>query len=397
MLKHFTSIILIIAVLMTHFANATSIAPSIEGLHSKILDEKRQIVIQLPQSYHEKSDSKYPVLYLLSGQTNLAHSAGTLDRLNRSDAAPEMIVIGIINTDRTRDLAPTTNKDPRGGAIGSGGGGDRFLDFIELELIPYVNKKYRTQDFKIFSGHSIGGLLVIHSLQSRPHLFQAHFAFSPAIWWSERTTLKNTKTRFNKTGKLQNFLYMNIGNEDGEMRQIYDELNGVFKQTSLTSFIFNSDVFDDTPHNLTSAAGLFNAYHRLFGPLKMPDSQAQQGLAAIKQYYQHLSQRFGYNILPPEGMVNNAAYFYLDSKKQIKEATALFEFNVANYPDSANVYDGLADAYEKDGQVDKALQQMAMALKLADKNDDNNDDNNYDYFKRHQQRLLALVESGGKG
>ncbi|MCJ8270904.1 MAG: alpha/beta hydrolase-fold protein, partial [Psychrosphaera sp.] len=168
MLKHLTRIILIIAVLTTHFANASTIAASSDGLYSKILDEQRQIVIQLPQSYNNNQNLTYPVLYLLSGPTNLAHTAGTLDRLNLSNAAPEMIVVGIANTDRTRDLAPTVNKDPKSGFIGSGGGGDKFLDFIESELIPYIDKNYRTKSFKILSGHSIGGLLVMHSLHTRP-------------------------------------------------------------------------------------------------------------------------------------------------------------------------------------------------------------------------------------
>jgi predicted Zn-dependent protease len=66
----------------------------------------------------------------------------------------------------------------------------------------------------------------------------------------------------------------------------------------------------------------------------------------------------------------------------------LFEFNAKHYPNSANVYDGLADAYERNGQVDKALHQMALALRYCDKNDDN-----YDRFKSHQKKLQELVES----
>jgi predicted alpha/beta superfamily hydrolase len=390
--KHLTRIILIIAVLTTHFANASTIAASSDGLYSKILDEQRQIVIQLPQSYNNNQNLTYPVFYLLSGPGNLAHTAGTLDRLNRSGAAPEMIVVGIANTDRTRDFTPTVNTDPRGGAIGSGGGGDKFLDFIESELIPYIDKKYRTKSFKIFAGNSIGGLLVIHSLQSRPHLFQAHFAFSPAVWWSNRTTLTKTKAFFvdkhSKNAKLQNFLYMNIGSEGGEMRQIYDQLASSIKQNSPELFTFKSESFENVPHSITSVAGLFNAYRSLFGPLKMPASQAQQGLTAIKQYYQALSQRFGYEIQPPETIVNDVAYHYLHDKKQSKTAIQLFTFNVTLYPDSPNVYDGLADALAQNGQVDKALHQMTLALKHSDKNHDN-----YEYFKSHQQKLLALKQT----
>jgi predicted alpha/beta superfamily hydrolase len=374
-------------ILNTHLANASTIAPTDDNLYSKVLDQKRQLVIQLPQSYHDNQDSTYPVLYLLSGPGNLAHIAGTLDRLNRSGAAPEMIVVGIANINRTHDLTPTTNQDRRGGPIGIGGGGDKFLDFIESELIPYIDKKYRTKSFKVFTGHSIGGLLVLHSLHTRPQLFQAHFAFSPAVWWSDRTTLKQTKTFFaDKRSKHPNFLYMNIGNEEGEMRQRYDEVVASIKQNAPKTFIFKSEAFENEPHNLTSLAGLFNAYRGLFGPLTMPTNQARQGLMAIKHYYKNLSQRFGYEIQPPESMVNLTAYYYLDNKKQTKAAIQLFEFNAKHYPNSANVYDGLADAYERNGQVDKALQQMTLALKHSDKNHEH-----YDYFKSHHKKLLELI------
>ena len=388
MLKYLTTIIFISAVFNTYCANARTIAPSNDALYSKVLNEKRPLIIQLPQSYHDNQDSTYPVLYLLSGPGNLAHVAGTLDRLNQSNAAPEMIVVGIANTNRTRDLTPTTNTDPRGGPIGSGGGGDKFLDFIESELIPHINKKYRTKSFKILSGHSIGGLLVLHSLHTRPQLFQAHFAFSPAVWWSDRITLKQTKAFFadKKNDTLPNFLYMNIGSEGGEMRQLYDEVANSIKQNSPQAFTFKSDVFENEPHNLTSVAGLFNAYRGLFGPLTMPTAEARQGLMAIKNYYNHQSQRFGYEIQPPQSMVNLTAYYYLDDKKQTEAAIQLFKFNVSNYPASANVYDGLADAYERNGQLNEALHQMKQALKHSDKNHEH-----YDYFKSHHKRLLALI------
>ena len=141
--------------------------------------------------------------------------------------------------------------------------GDKFLDFIESELIPLMNKSYRTTDFKILAGHSIGGLLVLHSFQSRPQLFQAHFAFSPAVWWGGRETLLATK-RFIKTEPLlDNYLYLNIGNEGGEMRQIYDDLHQTILKFQPINLEFSSDAFDQ-PHGLTIVAGLFNAYRNLF-------------------------------------------------------------------------------------------------------------------------------------
>ncbi len=351
-----------------------------DSTYSTILKEDRPLVIQLPKSYYDKPKSHYGVLYLLDGQRNIDHTAGTLDILHQSDAAPELIIVGINNTDRSRDLTPTINEDTRGGPLGSGGGGDQFLDFIETELIPYINKKYRTRDFKILAGHSAGGLLAIHSLQSRPQLFQAHFAFSPSVWWSVRKTIKRTLAFMAKTPQLNNNLYMNIGSEGGEMRDVYDGLVNGLQQNMPAGFAFKSQAFDNVPHNLTAAAGQFAAFRHLFLPIDMPAIKAQKGLGAIKQYYQAVSAQYGYTILPSEGVINNTGYFFLMNKKEIKTAIQLFEFNSQNYSDSANTHDSLAEAYEQDGQINKAIEQVDLALKL------------YQSGGHHHVRLTAFRE-----
>jgi predicted alpha/beta superfamily hydrolase len=261
MLKNLQRLFLVIMCLCAHFTYANERLISV-NVASKILNEERQIQVSLPTSYDSNSDISYPVLYVLDGEWNLAFFAGMLNRMHLSEAAPEYIVVGINNTNRVRDLTPTVNVDPRG-PVGEGGGGDTFLDFIESELIPLMNKSYRTTDFKVLAGHSIGGLLVLHSFQSRPQLFQAHFAFSPAVWWGGRETLQATK-RFIKTKPLlDNYLYLNIGNEGGEMRQVYDDLHQTILKFQTINLEFSSDAFDQ-PHGLTIVAGLFNACRNLF-------------------------------------------------------------------------------------------------------------------------------------
>ena len=80
---------------------------------------------------------------------------------------PEVILVAVVNTDRTRDLTPTKIAD----RPGETGGADRFLDFFEKELIPAIESRYRTQKFRVFAGHSLGGLFALHALFTRPELF----------------------------------------------------------------------------------------------------------------------------------------------------------------------------------------------------------------------------------
>lgn len=110
---------------------------------SKIMDEDRPIIISLPKGYKE-SDANYPVLYLTDGLQNIWHVIGTVEVLTRTGGIPPMIIVGIESTNRDRDFSPTINENwPKSG------GGPKYLNFIENELIPYIDTNYRTHPFRV--------------------------------------------------------------------------------------------------------------------------------------------------------------------------------------------------------------------------------------------------------
>jgi predicted alpha/beta superfamily hydrolase len=88
------------------------------------------------------------------------------------------------NTDGTVDRYPTS------------GGADRFLDFIQTELIPEIDRRYRTEACRIFTGHSLGGLIAIYILVNCPEMFQAYIASSPSLWWDDQHTLRQAAGLF---------------------------------------------------------------------------------------------------------------------------------------------------------------------------------------------------------
>ncbi len=95
----------------------------------------------------------------------------------------EVIIVGIPNTDRTRDLSPS--KPSNAGATGApqfptAGGADNFLKFIETELMPEIEKRYRVTPYKMLAGHSLGGLFAVHAMVTKPDLFNSYIAVSPA-------------------------------------------------------------------------------------------------------------------------------------------------------------------------------------------------------------------------
>ena len=117
------------------------------ALKSTVLGEERTILVRTPAAY-DSNQLRYPVLYLTDGDAHLNHTASSVEFLARNGRMTEMIVVGITNTDRTRDLTPTRVRIASNGAsYPTSGGADNFLKFIETELIPEIEKRYRVQPY----------------------------------------------------------------------------------------------------------------------------------------------------------------------------------------------------------------------------------------------------------
>lgn len=187
-------------------------------IFSKILDQDRPLNISLPTSYGEKTDKYYPVVYLLDGGLgNFHHTTASVNFLARMNQIPEMIVVGIPNTDdRTRDLTPPTKTGKE--QFPSAGGADDMLKFISTELFDHISKKFRITDYKMLIGHSFGGLFAAHTLLHHPGIFDSYIAISPSLWWDEQDLVLNqTKEFFDTQDKLAGHFYMTMGSESGTM------------------------------------------------------------------------------------------------------------------------------------------------------------------------------------
>ena len=168
----------------------------LDTVHSEVLNEDRLIYVDFPLSYTPGSAQKYPVAFLLDGDV-LLPAAGTVQDYYSGGFTPDMIIIGISNAEnRTRDLTPpkfieaqsAVSSDPMAVAMTPNavleGGAPCFLDFIENELIPYVEANYPVTNFRTLIGHSYGGLFTLFALAERPALFNYYLAIDPSMNWS---------------------------------------------------------------------------------------------------------------------------------------------------------------------------------------------------------------------
>src|SRR4030095_3547443 len=167
--------------------SAMSQAPAGTGtklvVKSAVLGEDRTILVRTPPGY-DTNKQPYAVMYMTDGDAHIGHTGSTIEFLARNGRMPELIVVGITNTDRTRDLTPT-HVTTTAASLGNtpqfptSGGADKFLKFIETELIPEIDKRYRVRPYRILAGHSFGGLFAVHAMLSRPALFNSYIRALP--------------------------------------------------------------------------------------------------------------------------------------------------------------------------------------------------------------------------
>ena len=237
--------------------------------HSKTLNEDRIYSVSLPESYDEDSaaDKTYPLLIVLDGNTHFRPLSGMVQYLSsastRNLRIPEMIVVGIENVNRRRDFTPdkvvtTRPNDTGGGAL--------FLSFLENELIPELDQKFRTNANRILFGHSLGGLLAAHAYMQEESSFNGFIAVDPSFgtWDAETMDAKIEQVTPNS---FDRFIYIatanwgkrNIRNRDRHVRW-FESLN----QKCEGPLPAKLEYFEDESHSSISLIAFYNGITALF-------------------------------------------------------------------------------------------------------------------------------------
>lgn len=337
-------------------------------IRSKVLNEDRNISVYLPPGY-EQTKTKYSVIYLLDGPDHFHHVTGIVRFLAQQGVMPDMIVVGINNTDRTRDLTPKTDSLDR--QLPTAGGADHFLQFLRDELIPYVQKKYRTDSYKILIGHSFGGLFAIHTMLNDPDIFDAYFAISPSMWWNNWEEVKHAEFFLKTHPSFKKSLYVTLGNEGDQMQNPMDSFVTVLGKYAPAGFLWKYNSMNHENHGTTPHRSIYDGLEWMFTGWSYPLASAYKGLAGLQEHYTGLSEKFGYRIDPPERIVNALGYILL-RRLQTAEAIKVFQFNIAKNPESANGYDSAADAYEAFDEMELALKNCELACTQGKINSDPN-------------------------
>jgi len=381
--------------------NNAVVIGSVDSIHSQILKEQRKFWVHLPPSalngLHPKQ--KYPVVYLLDGDWNFTGVVGIIDLLtsvNGNSFFPEMIVVGILNTDRMRDLTPT--RVTSGLWIDSNiarisGGGEAFTVFIEKELIPHINSLFPTNSYRMLIGHSLGGLIAINTLLHHQKLFNSYVAIDPSMWWDQQKLLHETEQALKTNSYTGTALFLGMahtqspGMDTATLQS--DTTTGTLHPRSILQlgrYIMagskkglqaNYKYYDEETHSSVPLIATYDALHFIFKDYQLTfrDSyftdSAFQLASFLKDHYEKITSEYGITsedgntMLPSEDLVNNLG-FYVLGKKQFDKAEDMFKMNVKNYPKGSGAYNYLGDLYASKGDKTKAMASYKKSLSLKE-------------------------------
>ncbi len=378
-----------IAILLLPFcALAQQRNPFISGFErtmpSITLNSQRTVWIHIPNINAQNQDSgkeHYPVVYLLDGDANFNDIVSMTEFMSNAGLCPPMIVVGILHPARMTDLTFGTDRETPGVA----GKGENFMLYVEKELMPYIESNYPTAPYKIFIGHSVGGLTVVNTLIHRPNLFNAYVSLDGALWWNDQQIVKDAKTTLENKNYEGKTLFMALANrlERGmdTLKVQKDTTEGTELIRSNLEFIkdilknktnqlrFKYAFYENDDHSSVRLIGEYDALRFIFDyyKLKIYDSELEDPNfkldSVLATHYNNVSKQMGYLIKPDENQVNNLGYRML-GQKEFNKAEALFKLNITNYPERANCYDGLGDLYLAKGDKLQAIESFKKALSL---------------------------------
>ena len=325
----------------------------VDSLHSEILQEQREIWIHIPEDFD--NTKQYPVIYVLDASQHFYVVTGMLKQLLPWQI-PNSILVGIKNTDRTRDFTHTNVPFQRGQESETSGGANNFIKFIDEELKPFIDNKYPTENNNTIIGHSTGGLFVLYSYLHHENSFDNYLAIDPSLWWDKENLVKETQEQLNKGNRKEKSLYIAVANSIGKAMDTVkvrkdktvptEQIRANLKFHDLLvknnkEINFKWEYFKNEDHGSIVVPAQYNGLRSIFSWFPFPEMwrfntpkeySAKELTEPFKTHYKKLSIRMKRKVKPDWEFLNQVGFFMLDGHNLPKKALAYLELNADFYP-----------------------------------------------------------------
>jgi len=275
--------LLFILISFSSFAQKT-----FDNIKSEKLGVERRITIGLPPSYEENKDKKYPVLYLLDGDYLFDPFSGAVSYGAYWDDLPEMIIIGVHQNKDGERFDDSTIDQNTGLPFEKGAD---FFEFIGAELIPYIEKKYRTTPFRIIAGHDITASFINFYLYKEEPLFNAYICLSPELAPKMEVRIPEKFAKFTKP------LFYYLSAADGDIKKIKEPIEKLASNIKIANnplINYKYEVFKGTTHYTEVLHSIPSALYQIFEVYRPINSAEYNDKIAVLQtgYSDYLEKKY---------------------------------------------------------------------------------------------------------
>lgn len=270
-------------------------------LHSTVLGEDRPIIVRVPADY-DSVGGHYPVVVVLDAEGLFVPAAASADVLPWAFRGPETILVGVPNTQRVRDMTTRwTSHVTAGGAswmIPNAGGAANFLRFLEFELIPEIDRRYRTTPFRVLVGQSLSALFALHAAYGAPSLFRVIVAASPPAFWNGDEVIDSLARTIALPGGPRLFV-TRAEKEFDDTPRAFEKLDELLRLRAAPNLRWEMKI-ERGDHGTAMLPALADGLEFAFLEWRLPSLVFDEGLDSIESFYRRISRDYGLTVLPPE-------------------------------------------------------------------------------------------------
>lgn len=333
--------------------------------------------VTLPSGYKEDTDKQYFVLFDLHPRSH-KFITGMHDWLSHNGEWPWLETIVVTPKDYHKEFAESFER------LAADSTDRQMLDIIGNQLLPTLDKRYRTNGFRIYTGFMSNAAVGLHILLNSPDMFNAYLLSSPTLNDNFFDIEASAKRRLEPGFQRSTFLHLSIGKHGYEKAHIkgVNHIAKLLEDIQPTNLDWHVENAQPNYYMSRPVITLLNGIERLFDDihhdLAADSTISQQGAQAIIQYYEQLSNnKYGFPI-SAEGSLKNLADSEYEERPE--SGLSLYETITKRYPDSAYAFSSLAAAHFAMGSRESAVnyQRIAVEKSLI----------MVEWHQRHHQKLL---------
>jgi len=337
-----------------------------ETFQSSKLGEERQLKIQLPRGYGNNEDKSYPLFIVLDGDYLFEAVAGNVDYYSYWEDMPQSIVVGINQIGKRYDDCMYSEQNSLPIETGAA-----FFEFIGMELIPYIEKSYRTGSFKVAVGHGETANFINYFLLKPQPIFKAYVSVSPEL---APNMLDYVPEVLAKVDSKFFYYLANTNNDPSSIKDMTSVLNKDISAIDNENLVYSFNSFDGPSHYSVPTHAIPNAIENIFQVFQ-PISKKEykdvileleiSPVVYLQEKYQTINDLFG---IDKQILINDfkAISAAIEKNETFEYYEELGKMARKQYPETLLGTYYLGRFYEETGEPKKAMRTYQSAYTLKE-------------------------------